>query len=129
MRWARSVGDGLYGCPWEDVPFNRAPELDDQTAIVVDQLVLRSERGTRKLIELWYRTKLPEAEIARRIVCDQNSVILRWNAALWHFKSHFENSPLTSLRRLAQIDVADRTHVVYTESVKWASRLCDKPAA
>ena len=117
-RWARSVGIGLRDCPWDEVPFNRAPELDDQTAIVVDQLILRSP--ARKLTELWYRTSMPGREIARRIRCDEDSLVLRWNAALWHYKGHFESSPLSSLRRLCVSDIADRARVVYTESVNWA---------
>jgi hypothetical protein len=127
LRWARSVGDGLYDCPWEDVPFNRAPELDDQTAIVVDQLVLRAP--CRKLVELWYRTNLPPREISRRLRCDEDVLPVRFNAALWHFKGHFESSPLSSLRRLCVSDIADRTRIVYTESVKWAYCHSGKPAA
>lgn len=132
-RWAKSVGDGLYDAAWDEVPYNRAPELDDQTAIVVDQLVLRAPEQTRKLVEMWYRTTIPCRVIAQRLRCDETALTVRWNAALYHFKSHFESSPLSTLRKLALSDVADRTRVVYTETVNWACRLSmktrEKPAA
>ncbi len=107
QRWAASVGDGLLDAPWEDVPVSRVPVLNDQTAIVVDQLIMRSGDKTKRLIGYWYRTALPKTTIAQRIGVSRDGVYLRWNAALWYFRERFIASPLSDLRLAATIDVGD----------------------
>ncbi len=107
QRWAASVGDGLLDAPWEDVPVSRVPVLNDQTAIVVDQLIMRSGDKTKRLIGYWYRTALPKTAIAQRIGVSREGVYLRWNAALWYFRDRFITSPLSDLRLAATVDVDD----------------------
>jgi hypothetical protein len=106
-RWAVSVGDGIYGISWEDVPQSKVPPLNDQMAIVVDQLILRSGDKTRKLIGYWYRTPLAKTEIARKIGCDRDTIYVRWNAALHYFRGRFLDSPLSDLRLIARTDLPD----------------------
>lgn len=141
QRWAVSVGDGLYDVPWEDVPRNRVPVLDDQTAIVVDQLYLRSPGSTQVLVALWYRTPLTEGDIAKRLHIHRDTLHVRWNSALWYFRARFESSPLSGLRRLCLADPSDRlserSHKVvasnstfgYKSRVDWASCRKTPPAA
>jgi hypothetical protein len=106
-RWAISVGDGLYGIQWEDIPQSRVPPLNDQMAIVVDQLILRSGDKTKRLIGYWYRTNLPKTEIARKIGVDRDTIYARWNSALHYFRGRFLDSPLSDLRLIARTDFAD----------------------
>jgi hypothetical protein len=121
QRWAVSVGDGIYDQPWDFIPQSKVPVLDDQTAIVVDQLVLRSPVMTRKLVELWYRTPVPRVVLARKISVDPDGLDLHWNAALHYFRRRFTDSPLSNLRRMVAMDVAGRTTTVYkTYLVDWA---------
>jgi hypothetical protein len=107
QRWAASVGDGLLDAPWEDVPISRVPVLNDHTAIVVDQMIMRSGEKTKHLIGYWYRTALPKSTIAQRIGVSRDGVYLRWNAALWYFRERFIHSPLSDLRLAATVDVSD----------------------
>ncbi len=107
QRWAASVGDGLLDAPWEDVPVSRVPVLSDQTAIVVDQLVMRSGDKTKRLVGYWYRTALPKTVIAQRIGVSREGIYLRWNAALWYFRERFIASPVSELRLAATVDVGD----------------------
>lgn len=107
QRWAASVGDGLLDVPWEDVPVSRVPVLNDQTAIVVDQLIMRSGDKTKRLVGYWYRTALPKSAIAKKIGVSHDGVYLRWNAALWYFRDRFISSPLSDLRLAATVDVSD----------------------
>jgi hypothetical protein len=107
QRWAASVGDGLLDVPWEDVPVSRVPVLNDHTAIVVDQLIMRSGDKTKRLVGYWYRTALPKTAIAKKIGVSQDGVYLRWNAALWYFRDRFISSPLSDLRLAATVDVSD----------------------
>jgi hypothetical protein len=104
-RWAASVGDGLYDAPWEEVQISRVPPLNDHTAIVVDQMVMRSGDKTKKLMSFWYRTALPKTVIAQRIGVSRDGVYLRWNAALWYFRDRFITCPLSDLRLAATVDV------------------------
>lgn len=120
QRWAVSVGDGLHDQPWADIHITKVPRLDDQMAIVVDQLVLRSSPNTRKLVELWYRTPVPKETIARKIRVDPDVVYVQWNSALRYFRDRFSQSPLTSLRALCEINVEARSRVVYKKAVNWA---------
>lgn len=106
-RWAVSVGDGVYGIAWEDVPQSKVPPLNDQTAIVVDQLIMRSGDKTKRLIGYWYRTPLPKTVIAQKIGVDRDTIYMRWNAALWYFRDRFISSPLSDLRLIASVDVGE----------------------
>jgi hypothetical protein len=118
-RWAISVGDGLYGIQWEDIPQSRVPPLNDQMAIVVDQLILRSGDKTKKLIGYWYRTPLPKTEIARKLGMDRDTIYVRWNAALHYFRGRFLDSPLSDLRLIARADfdeVIDRVRKTGVEN-------------
>jgi hypothetical protein len=117
-RWAISVGDGLYGIQWEDIPQSRVPPLNDQMAIVVDQLILRSGDKTKKLIGYWYRTPLPKTEIARKLGMDRDTIYVRWNAALHYFRGRFLDSPLSDLRLIARTDFSDLPTPVRTETTK-----------
>lgn len=104
-RWAVSVGDGLFGIQWEDIPQSRVPILSDQMAIAVDQLVLRSGENTHKLVGYWYRTALPKTVIAHKLKISRDSIYLRWNAALYYFRDRFLESPLSDLRLAARTDM------------------------
>lgn len=106
-RWAVSVGDGLYGAPWEDVPQSRVPPLNEQMAIVVDQLVLRAGDNTRRLVGYWYRTPLAKTVIAQKLGVSRDTIYVRWNAALWYFRGRFLDSPLSDLRLIARTDVGE----------------------
>jgi hypothetical protein len=106
-RWAISVGDGLYDAPWDDVPQSRVPPLNDQMAIVVDQLVIRSGDKTRRLVGYWYRTPLAKSVIAEKLGCSRDTIYVRWNAALWYFRDRFLESPLSDLRLIARTDVCE----------------------
>lgn len=107
QRWAVSIGDGLYDAPWSDIPHSKVPVLNDQMAIVVDQLVLRSGDKTRRLVGYWYRTALPKTVIAKRIGCDRDTIYVRWNAALHYLRDRFLASPLSDLRLIARTELPD----------------------
>jgi|SRR6185503_5761955 len=120
QRWAVSVGDGLTDMPWADLPKAKVPVLDDQMAIVVDQLILRSPPRTRELTELWYRTPMPREALARKLHVHKDTLYVRWNSALYYFRARFESSPLTPLRRLCLTDVANNSTSGITNGVSWA---------
>jgi hypothetical protein len=119
-RWAVSVGDGLRDQPWQEVTRSQVPVLNDQVAIVVDQLILRSPPRTRELTELWYRTPLPREALAKKLHVHRDTLYVRWNAALHYFRGRFESSPLSELRRLCLTDIANNSTPEYKGQVDWA---------
>lgn len=106
LRWAASVGDCLEDdSTWQELIRAKVTPLADDVAIVVDQLVLRSPKGHRKVVELWYRKPDPREVIARKLRVREDEVRLCWSLALQHFRGHFESSPLRALQKLAGIEV------------------------
>jgi hypothetical protein len=105
LRWAVSIGDGTGNTSWFDLPRGGLTALDDQTAIVVDQLILRSPRFTRKVTELWYRSPAPREAIAKRLGCRLSYAYDYWADALVYFRGHFRDSPLSNLRNMVAMDV------------------------
>lgn len=113
-RWAASVGDCLNDDPaWQELIRANVPPLPDDVAIVVDQLILRSPKGYRQVVELWYRSSHPREIIAAKLHVSEANMYTCWHVALGHLCGHFENSPLGQLRRLAGIDIDGRLKFVH----------------
>lgn len=108
QRWAATVGDGTTDLAWQELVRARMPPLDDQCAIVVDQLILRAPTDHRRLAELWYRRPDNDtADVARALCVRKADVPIYWHSALRYFRDRFTQSPLSALRRLAQTDPTD----------------------
>jgi DNA-directed RNA polymerase specialized sigma24 family protein len=93
QRWAVSVGLGLPTAIWQDGVASRPPPLDDDTAIIVDQIILKSPDKTRKVVVKWYRTQLPNTVIAEQLNLTPRTLETAWKLALnflqWRFiESH-----------------------------------------
>lgn len=107
-RWAVSVGDGTQDLSWLEIAKSRMPPLDDQTAIVVDQLILRAPTRVRLTVQRWYR--FPDndlSDIAAALRIRRELVKVHWHLALVYCCSRFLESPLSSLRKLAQTNPAE----------------------
>jgi hypothetical protein len=101
-RWAVSIGDGTEDFAWMEIAKSRYPQLDDQMAIVVDQLVLRAPRHDRRVVELWYRRPDDDlADIARALNVRRAAVKAHWQTSLGYFRARFLESPLSRLREMA----------------------------
>lgn len=100
QRWAISVGDGLRRELWEDPKNSRATPLDDDTAIIVDQIILKSPPRTKRFVKIWYKTPRPRGAIAQEFRMDERSVTVCWKLCLsyleWKFKSS-KHKPLLAL--------------------------------
>jgi hypothetical protein len=90
QRWAVSVGMGLPSDIWLDQIASRPPPLDDGTAIVVDQIVLKSPPRTRRLTELWYRTQTPQPMLAKQLnLAGERELRLAWQIVLGYLQWKF----------------------------------------
>lgn len=113
LRWAASVGDGTDdAAKWTELVRAKVPELPFDVAIIVDKLVMRAPPSYRLVTELWYRTPSPREVIGLRLGVSRHEVYNRWRLALFHYRRHFEGSPLAALRNLAIPDIPARAAVV-----------------
>lgn len=100
QRWAVSVGTGLQSDKWQDEIRSRPPPLDDDTAIVVDQIILRLPERTKAVIVKWYRTDLPAEVLARQVGVSPENLETVWHASLSFLQWRFLESKHTGLLKL-----------------------------
>lgn len=104
-RWAVSVGTGLPEDKWDDTRKARLSPLDDDTAIVVDQIICSSPEQTKQLIVLWYKTPHPVSEIARRLNMRHESAYRGHAVVLYYQKWRFIGSKHADLIAMVNKDV------------------------
>lgn len=98
QRWATSVGMGLQSDKWQDVELkSKAPPLDDHTAIIVDQIIMKSPPKTKAVIVKWYRTDLPGSAIARQLNLTPATLLTAWKMSLLFTQKRFMDSNDRSL--------------------------------
>ena len=105
QRWAVSVGLGLPSEVWDDSPAARPPPLDDDTATVVDQIVLRCPAKTRRVLNDWYRRPVPTAELAKEFGMSPRSLQKAHALALNFVRWRFEESRHITLLKLLRVRV------------------------
>lgn len=79
------------------------PPLDDDTTMVVDDIVRDLPPQTKRLTIMWYRRPLPTTEIARQIGVSDRSVERHWLLALNFLRWKFLESRDLTLSRLMGI--------------------------
>jgi hypothetical protein len=83
QRWAVSVGTGLECDIDMEVPLrSRPPPLDDDTAIIVDQIIMKCPPKTQAVIVKWYRTDLPNSVIAQQLRLSPSTLVTAWHLSL-----------------------------------------------
>lgn len=90
-RWAVAQGSDDAFLKWSDeAPRSRPPPLDEDMAVIVDQVVMHSPVQTRKFICRWYlRPNEPMSGLARALGLHRDSVLLRWRSSLWAMRREF----------------------------------------
>lgn len=105
QRWAISVGSGMPVEDWDETPVSRLSPLDDVSAIIVDQIILRSSPRTKALIIPWYRGTGSVTTLMERLGVDRNGLHLEWRAALFYLRSKFQESGHKELIRMLDVQV------------------------
>lgn len=83
LRWAVANGSGLPANRWDDNPRqSKPPPLDDDTALVVDRLVLKCPEKTRIILQKWYCTPEPVHIIAERLKMSRRALYTGWGLSL-----------------------------------------------
>lgn len=92
QRWAVSIGMGLPTELWQDLANSRPPPLDDDIAIIVDQIILKSPEKTRRLIRAWYCTTMAQSVLADRLNLTERTLMTAWHLALHFLRYRFSES-------------------------------------
>jgi hypothetical protein len=103
QRWAVSIGMGLPAERWRDEEASRPPPLDDPTAIIVDQIILKSPHRTQRLVRGWYCTTIAQPVLAKQFNLTERTIITAWHLCLNFLQFRFVESghkPLLALLRL-----------------------------
>ena len=106
QRWDVSIGTGLPSEAWDDNPrCSRPTPLDDDTATVVDQIILKLPPRTNQVIVAWYRTPQPTQVIARRLNMSSRNLEKGLRVCLGFVRWRFEESDHLPLVRLLRVQV------------------------
>lgn len=104
QRWAVANGTGLPSDRWDDNPrHSKVPPLDDDSAIVVERLVLSCPEKTRVLLQKWYGTPEPASVIAERLGMSRRSLYTGWRLSLNFMRFKIEGSRHLTLLRLLHV--------------------------
>lgn len=103
QRWAISVGSGMFVEQWDETPVSRLSPLDDATAILVDQIILRSPERVRRLILPWYKGTGSTTTLERKLGVDRDALHLEWRASLFYLKRCFEQTGYPDLLKLLEV--------------------------
>lgn len=82
QRWVVSIAGGLASEVWDDTPAARPPPLDEECAVIIDQMVLHAPKRKRRVINCWYRKPWPTRLIARKLAVSERGLYLELRASL-----------------------------------------------
>lgn len=105
QRWDVSIGTGLPSERWDDTKRARPTPLDDDTATIVDQIILKLPKLTHQVIVAWYRTPEPTEVIARKLKMSPRSLENGLKVCLNFVRWRFEESRHLTLLRLLRLRV------------------------
>lgn len=105
QRWAVAIGHGLPTEAWDDRRKSLPPPLDDELAVIVDQLVLRSPGKTKRIIFAWYKSPVPVASLAKSLSMSRQSLYVAWRLSLNYMRWRFESAGNKALARILDAEV------------------------
>lgn len=92
MRWAVSIGSQFALDTWDDTPVAKPPPLDEETAIVVDQINLNAPYRQGSLLRSWYKSGVSSGVIASNLGVSRAGLFVEWTAALTWLRGEFIKS-------------------------------------
>lgn len=102
-RWAVVTGSGMASDEWDDSRKSRLDPLDDATAIVVDQIILKATNKRYSfLVRQWYCGTGSSTTIAQRLGVSRTGLYFEYRCALFYFREQFLNSGHADLVNLAE---------------------------
>lgn len=104
-RWAVANGSGLPSERWDETRAAKPPPLDDDSALVVDRIVLSCPPKTHRIVVGWYCRPLPTIEIARQLGMSPRSLEKAWLLSLNFLKWKLEGTNHLTILRLLRVHV------------------------
>lgn len=104
QRWAVSVGSGLPSAPWDESRKSTLDPLDDDTAIVVDQIICHAPTMTRKLLREWYCGCGSASVVGRKIGVSRHTAYVLISEALGFLSRQFLRSGHAGLMGLLKLE-------------------------
>lgn len=106
QRYWVANGNGLPTLAWDDNPrYSKPPPLDDDTATVVDRIVIHLPPKTKKIVVSWYGSPAPTHVIAENMGMSPRSLEKGWELALNFLKWKFECTNNRTLLKLLRVRV------------------------
>lgn len=105
QRWAEATGDGLPTERWDDCRKSRPSPLDDDSAFVMDRLMLTVPRTTERIVVGWYVRPIPTRELARELKMSKRSLEKAHVVTLNYLKWKIEGTGHPTLLKLLRIRV------------------------
>lgn len=103
QRWDTAHRGG-YPIDEDKDPISRPPALDDDTAMVVDDIINHdTPPASRKILVAWYRSDLPTYKLADKLGVTPRSLTKQHQLALHFLKFRFECSNNLTLLRLLRV--------------------------
>lgn len=106
QRYWVANGNGVQVPVWDENPrYSRPPPLDDDTATVVDKIVIKLPPRTKRVVVSWYGSPLPTRVIAENMRMTQRSFEKAHAVSLNFLKWKFECANNPTLIRLMNVRV------------------------
>ena len=103
QRWVVSINGGLATDVWDDTSYAKPPPLDEECAVIVDQLVLHSPKRKKRVITYWYRKPWPTRLIARKLAVSERGLYLELRASLDYIRLQILATNQRTLHELLKI--------------------------
>lgn len=92
QRWAVSVGDGFLSDDWDVAPKARPPRLDDASAVIMDQIVLKAPVRYRALLIPWYKGSGSSTTIGEKLGVTRHGLYFEWRCSLFYIRQEVRRS-------------------------------------
>lgn len=100
-RWAVANGCGLPTERWDDSRKAKPPPLDDDSAVIIDRIMVKCPPRTKRTLEGWYCRPVPTVVLAKEMGMSPRSlekgVLISLNFMKWKIES---SNHLTLLKLL-----------------------------
>lgn len=102
QRWD-SAHRGGYPLTEDKDPVSRPPPLDDDTTMVIDDILRVTPPKSKNILIQWYRSDMPNYKIAKKLGCTERSLTKQHRLALHFLRHRFISSNHITLLNLLRV--------------------------
>jgi hypothetical protein len=105
QRWAASIGSGMPESEWDTTPKSKPPVLDDESAMIIDQIVLKAPHRYRTLLLPWYKGNGSSTTIQQKLGVSRHGLYFEWRCSLFYVRQEIRRTGHSDLTNLLDIFV------------------------